>query len=196
MPLFDLRRMLALSTLALASAAACAAPLELAGVKLDDALDIHGSKLALNGAGIRYKAIFKVYTAGLYLGKKADTAEAVLAEAGPKRVTITMLRDIDANELGRLFTRGVEDNTPRSEISPLIPGLLRMGEMFADQKQLKTGDTFTVDWIPGIGTLVTVKGVQQGEPIKEQAFFNALLRIWLGPAPADWKLKDALLGKG
>jgi len=195
MPLIDLRRMLALSTLVLASAAACAAQVELAGVKLDDALDVHGSKLALNGAGIRYKAIFKVYTAGLYLGKKADTTEAVLAEPGPKRVTITMLRDIDSNELGRLFTRGVEDNTARSEMSQLIPGLLRMGQMFADQKELKTGDTFTVDWIPGQGTLVTVKGVVQGDPIKEQAFFNALLRIWLGPAPADWKLKDALLGK-
>lgn len=195
MPLIDLRRMLALSTLVLASAAACAAQVELAGVKLDDALDVHGSKLALNGAGIRYKAIFKVYTAGLYLGKKADTTEAVLAEPGPKRVTITMLRDIDSNELGRLFTRGVEDNTARSEMSQLIPGLLRMGQMFADQKELKTGDTFTVDWIPGQGTLVTVKGVVQGDPIKEQAFFNALLRIWLGPAPADWKLKEALLGK-
>ncbi|MET0541818.1 MAG: chalcone isomerase family protein, partial [Variovorax sp.] len=45
------------------------------------------------------------------------------------------------------------------------------------------------------GTVVTVRGVVQGEPIKEQAFFNALMRIWLGPTPADWKLKDALLGK-
>ena len=40
-----------------------------------------------------------------------------------------------------------------------------------------------------------VKGVPQGEPFKEPEFFNALLRIWLGPTPADWKLKDALLGK-
>jgi hypothetical protein len=195
MPPYALRRALALSTLVLASLGASAAQVDLAGVKLDDALDLHGSKLELNGAGIRYKAIFKVYTAGLYLGKKADTTEAVLAAPGPKRVPITMLRDIDANELGKLFTRGVEDNSPRSEMMQLIPGLLRMGQMFADQKQLKTGDTFTVDWIPGTGTLVTVKGVQQGDPIKEQAFFNSLLRIWLGPAPADWKLKDSLLGK-
>ena len=43
--------------------------------------------------------------------------------------------------------------------------------------------------------MITVKGVQQGEPFKEPEFFNALLRIWLGPNPADWKLKDALLGK-
>lgn len=190
-----LRRLVALGSLALASLATAAAQLDVAGVKIDDSLDLHGSKLELNGAGVRYKAIFKVYTAGLYLGRKADTTEAVLAEPGPKRVTVTMLRDIDANELGKLFTRGVEDNSPRSEMSQLIPGLLRMGQMFADQKQLKAGDTFTVDWIPGSGSVVTVKGVPQGDPIKEQAFFNALLRIWLGPAPADYKLKDALLGK-
>ena len=189
------RRALALSTLAFAALAASAAQVDVAGVKLDDALVVNGAKLQLNGAGVRYKAIFKVYTAGLYLAGKADTPDAVLAAPGAKRVTITMLRDIDANELGKLFTRGVEDNTPRSDMVQLIPGLLRMGQMFADQKTLKTGDTFMVDWTPGVGTLVTVKGVPQGDPIKEQAFFNALLRIWLGPSPADWKLKDALLGK-
>ncbi|CAN7224116.1 chalcone isomerase family protein [Variovorax sp. LjRoot290] len=191
-----LRRALALTTLALASLAASAAPVEMAGVKLDDALDLKGSKLQLNGAGVRYKAVFKVYTAGLYLGKKASTTEEVLAVPGAKRMAITMLRDIDANELGKLFTRGVEDNSPKTEMLQLIPGLVRMGQMFADQKQLKAGDAFTVDWVPGTGTVISVKGVAQGEPIKEQAFFNALMRIWLGPNPADWKLKDALLGKG
>ena len=70
-----------------------------------------------------------------------------------------------------------------------------MSQMFSDQKKLKTGDTFTVDWVPGTGTVITVKGVPQGEPIKEPEFFNALLRIWLGPTPADWKLKEALLGR-
>lgn len=191
-----LRRALALTTIALASLAASAASVEVAGIKLEDALDLKGSKLQLNGAGVRYKAVFKVYTAGLYLGKKASTTEEVLAVPGAKRMAITMLRDIDANELGKLFTRGVEDNSPKSEMLQLIPGLVRMGQMFADQKQLKAGDVFTVDWVPGTGTVISVKGVPQGDPIKEQAFFNALMRIWLGPNPADWKLKDALLGKG
>jgi hypothetical protein len=190
-----LRRALALTTLALASLAASAAQVDVAGIKLDDALDLKGSKLQLNGAGVRYKAVFKVYTAGLYLGKKASTTEEVLAVPGAKRMAITMLRDIDANELGKLFTRGVEDNSPKSEMLQLIPGLVRMGQMFADQKQLKAGDAFTVDWLPGTGTVISVKGAAQGDPIKEQAFFNALMRIWLGPNPADWKLKDALLGK-
>jgi hypothetical protein len=189
------RRLALMACLGLATATAAAAPVDVAGVKLEDRLALAGSPLQLNGAGVRYKAVFKVYTAGLYLGQKASTAEEVLAAPGPKRVAITMLRDIDANELGKLFTKGVEENSPRSEMVNLIPGLLRMGQMFADQKQLKAGDTFTIDWLPGTGTLITVRGVPQPEPVKEPAFYNALLRIWLGPSPADWKLKDALLGK-
>ena len=48
---------------------------------------------------------------------------------------------------------------------------------------------------PGDPGLLTIKGKVEGEPFKEQEFFQALLRIWLGPKPADWQLKDALLGK-
>lgn len=174
---------------------AMAATVDVAGVKMAEAVDIHGAKLVLNGAGVRYKAVFKVYAAGLYLGKKAATTEEVLAAPGPKRMHITMLRDIDSNELGKLFTRGVQDNAPKTEMSKLVPGLIRMGQVFADQKKLMAGDVFMIDWIPGTGTVLTVKGMVQGEPFKEVEFFNALIRIWLGPEPADWKLKDALLGK-
>ncbi|KQU86803.1 hypothetical protein ASC78_04350 [Variovorax sp. Root318D1] len=194
LPTLSLSRLAALAFVS-AVLGASATQVDVAGVKLNDTLDLRGSTLQLNGAGVRYKAVFKVYTAGFYVGKKVSTPEEALAAPGPKRVAITMLRDIDANELGKLFTKGVEENSPKSEMVNLIPGLLRMGQMFADQKQLKAGDTFTVDWLPGTGTVISVRGVAQPDPIKEQAFFNALLRIWLGPVPADWKLKDALLGR-
>jgi Chalcone isomerase-like len=172
-----------------------AATVDVAGVKFEETIDQRGSKLMLNGAGIRYKAVFKVYSAGLYLPKKTNASEEALAMAGSKRISITMLRDIDANELGKLFTRGVEDNAPKTEMSKLIPGLLRMSQVFSDQKKLVTGDSFTFEWVPGTGGILTVKGKPQGEPFKEAEFFTALLRIWLGPVPADYKLKDALLGK-
>ena len=172
-----------------------AAPVEISGIKLDDPVELRGTALALNGAGIRYKAVFKVYVAGLYLGKKAATPEEVYATTGPKRISITLLREIDSNELGKAFTKGFEENTPKSEMSKLIPGLIKMGQIFADQKKLLPGENFTIDWIPGTGTIITVKGKPQGEPFKELEFFNALVRIWLGPQPADWKLKEAMLGK-
>ncbi|WP_270174821.1 chalcone isomerase family protein [Diaphorobacter sp. ED-3] len=170
-------------------------PTTAAGVKFEPTLDLGGSKLQLNGAGVRYKAVFKVYAAGLYLEKKASTPAEVYALRGPKRISVTMLRDIDSTELGKLFSRGMEDNMDKAAFSKLIPGVLRMSQIFSEHKKLMAGEQFVVDWLPGTGTQVTVKGVPQGEPFKEPEFFNALLGIWLGSQPADWKLKDALLGK-
>jgi len=168
---------------------------ELAGVKYPLSVPVAGSTLALNGAGIRYRFVVKVYTAGLYLQGKAATPEAVLSAPGPKRLHVVMLRDIDANELGRLFTRGMQDNSPREEFSKSVPGTLRLSEIFAAKKRLATGENFSVDWVPGTGTVVRVNGQPQGEPIREPEFFGALMRIWLGPNPADANLKEALLGR-
>ena len=167
---------------------------ELAGVRYSPTVAVGGKDLVLNGAGIRYKFVIKVYTAGLYLGAKAATTEAVLAAPGPRRMHVVMLRDIDANELGRLFTRGMQDNSSREEFGKSIAGTLRLADIFSARKKLLAGDNFSVDWVPGVGTTILVNGKAQGEPIKEPEFYNALLRIWLGPNPAERTLKDALLG--
>jgi Chalcone isomerase-like len=187
-----MKKLLAAVLFAIASVAH--AQVDVAGVKFEPSVNLSGSTLQLNGAGIRYKAVFKVYAAGLYLSKKASTPAEVSATSGPKRMSITMLRDIDSNELGKLFTRAVEENMPRSDFGKVVPSLIRMSQVFSDYKNLKAGENFTIDWVPGSGTILSVKGKPQGEPFTEPAFFNALLSIWLGAQPADWKLKDALLG--
>ena len=171
------------------------APVELAGVKYAHNVQVAGSTLVLNGAGIRYKFIIKVYTAGLYLAGKAATPEAVLSAPGNKRMHVVMLREIDGNELGKLFTRGMQDNAPKDEFSKFIPGMLQMADIFSTRRKLSSGDNFSVDYVPGTGTQVLVNGKATGEVIKEPEFFNALMRIWLGPNPADRALKDALLGQ-
>ena len=168
---------------------------DVAGIKYPPTTQLAGSTLQLNGAGVRYKFVIKVYTAGLYLAGKAATPEAVLAAPGAKRLHVVMLRDIDANELGRLFTRGMQDNAPREEFSKSIAGTLRMADIFSAKKKLVAGDSFFVDWVPGVGTTVVINGRAQGEPIKEPEFFTGLMRIWLGNSPADSALKEALLGR-
>ena len=184
------------ASLALALLASSAlAQVTVSGVRFDDTVDVRGSSVQLNGAGVRYKAIFKVYAAGLYLGRKVGTTDEVLAAPGAKRLTVTLLRDIDASELGKLFSRGIEDNMDKAAFSRLVPNVLRMSQLFSEHRKLNAGETFMIDWIPGTGTVVTLRGIQQGEAFREPEFYNALLRIWIGPNPADWKLKDALLGK-
>ncbi len=152
--------------------ALAAEPVTVGDVKFEPTVQLQGRTLQLNGAGLRYKAVFKVYAAGLYLEKKAATPAEVHAQKGPKRLAVTMLRDIDSSELGRLFSRGMEDNMDRAAFSKLIPGVLRMSQIFSEHKMLKAGDHFVIDWLPGTGTLVTVKGQPQGEPFKEPEFLD------------------------
>ncbi len=167
---------------------------EVSGVKYEQALSLGGQTLQLNGAGTRYKAVFQVYTAGLYLSAKASSLEAVLSAAGPKRLHIVMLREVDGNELGRLFTKGIEQNASREEFSKSINGVLRVAEIFSSRKSLAAGEHFSIDFMPGTGSVIFLNGKPQGAPIKEPEFYSALLRIWLGKLPADDQLKDALLG--
>lgn len=173
---------------------ALAATQEISGVKVEDSTDVRGTKLALNGAGIRYKGPFKVYVAGLYTGKPAANLEELVGQPGPKRMVITMVRDIEANEFGKLLTRGMEDNTGKGEMSKLVPGLIKLSQVFSEHKKLVAGDSFTIDWVPGVGSTLNIKGKPQAEAFKEPEFYKALMGIWLGPAPADFKLKDALMG--
>ena len=43
--------------------------------------------------------------------------------------------------------------------------------------------------------MVSINGKAATDPITEPVFFTALMKIWLGASPADWQLKDALLGQ-
>jgi hypothetical protein len=174
---------------------AAAQPVELAGIRYPATVSLGGSTLQLNGAGIRFRFVVRVYTAGLYLQGKATTPAQALAAPGPKRIHVHMLREIDASELGRLLTRGMQDNAPRGEFSKFIPGMLELAELFAARKRLRAGENFSIDFVPGTGTRVLINGKPEGDVIAEPEFFNALLRIWLGDKPADEALKEALLGK-
>jgi len=193
-----MRRLLALTAVAIASTMpmrSWAQTTEVAGVKFANTLQVGNARLQINGAGVRYKVVFKVYAAALYLTDKAATPEAVLASPGPRHLQIVMLRESDANELGRLFTKGMEQNAPREEFSKSIAGIMRMSDIFSSRKKLMPGESFAVEWVPGTGTVILVNGKPAAEPIREPEFYAALMKIWFGPSPADAQLKEALLGR-
>jgi len=70
--------------------------MEVEGQKFEPTVALGGQTLTLNGAGLRKRAIFKVYAAGLYVGKKSTDAAAIVNDKGPRRVSLRMLRDVDA----------------------------------------------------------------------------------------------------
>ncbi len=167
---------------------------EVAGVKVEDSITVSGTKLQLNGAGIRYKGPFKVYVGDLYTTQPVKSLDELIAAPGPKRLNMTFLREINSADFGKLLTRGIEDNVSRNEVSKIVVGMIKMGEIFAANKNFLPGDVCALEWDPAKGLSIWAKGKLQAEPFKDPAFFRALMSIWFGQTPADWKLKDQLLG--
>lgn len=153
------------------------------------------SILVRNGGGVRSQGKTDLYSAALYLSQPASSMDQVLETAGAKRLELRILRDTSSDELGKLFSRGIDKNNRRQELPRLIPGLMRMGEMFSQHKRLSAGDVLTIDWVPAQGTVISVKGQVQGAAIPDPVFFGAMLSIWLGNDPVDTTLKSHLLGK-
>ncbi|CDG85881.1 chalcone isomerase family protein [Janthinobacterium agaricidamnosum] len=175
----------------------CSAPaiaLEASGVKFDETLQLAGKELKLNGAGIRYKAIFKVYAVGLYLPEKKTTLAEILPLPGPRRLAIVMLRDVSSEDFGDAFMQGLSNNADKAEQTSVLSQTMQFGELFAMFPGLKKGDTIALDWIPGSGTLCELNGKLVGHVIPDLAFYNVVLKIWLGKHPADSALRQKLLG--
>lgn len=177
-----------------AALSAAAQAVDLAGARFEPQMSVAGATLGLNGAAIRYKVVFKVYAVGLYLPAKASTLEAAVAQQGPKRVHAVMLRDVGGAELGKNFAHHFEANVTREEFAASINQIFRFGELFASRKMMKSGDSFTLDWIPGTGTIVSINGVPQGDPYPGAAFYTGLLKLWIGDRDSAG-VRAALLGQ-
>lgn len=176
------------------SAAPAAAQTTIAGVQFPGEITLGGQKLQLNGAGIRYRTIFKVYAAALYTGAKITTNEGAIRVSGARRLHLVALRDVSGDEFGKLFTRSMEANASREEFAKSITSVIRMGQIFADARAFKEKDVILIDYIPGTGTVMAHRGKQLGEAFKEPEFASLMMKIWFGPKPADEPLRIALLG--
>jgi hypothetical protein len=167
---------------------------EVAGVRIDDGARVASQDLVLNGAGLRVKLFFKVYAAGLYLAEKAGSTAAVLAMKGPKRVSMTLMRDLTAKQLVDALDDGLRANLAPAEFESLKPRVERLSAIMGAIGSAKSGSVITLDYVPDAGMQVTLNGVPKGEPIGGEDFYRGLLKIWLGDDPVDKSLKKALLG--
>jgi hypothetical protein len=171
---------------------------EVAGVKIDDRakLDGGGPELVLNGAGVRTRFVVKVYVAGLYLTDKKSAATDAIALGGPKRVGITMLRDVGAQQFNEALVEGFRANNSPAEVEKLKGPLDELSAILTALGEAKKGAVIALDFVPGTGTRVLLNGTPRGKPIAGEDFYRALLRIWLGDKPVDGDLKKAMLGQG
>lgn len=170
-----------------------AGALELDGAKLEDTVQVGGTPLVLNGAGIRSAIFFDIYAAGLYLTEKKNTATAVIEDEGAKRIELYVMREGDVTHFLEAIRKGVGKNYNEQQAGAFSERLSALDHMFAGVEKVKKAETINFDWVPGDGTHVSLNGKELGK-IEGADFYHALLAVWIGDKPAKDKLKMELLG--
>ena len=168
--------------------------LEIAEVNLDEKIQLDKHQLVLNGAGIRKKFIVKVYVAALYLGEKTSAADAVLADTGAKRMSFILLRSVTGKQVLDGINEDILPNNTEEEMKVLEARLYTFEKMFVPVPEIKKGEIVNLDYIPGLGTRVSVNGVDKGH-IEGADFYRSLLKIWVGKKPVQSSLKKNVLGE-
>lgn len=161
----------------------------------DNTVIVAQTTLVLNGAGFRYKNGDRLSHVQIFARQKFRSMDEFLKLRGPKRIIVTMMRDVPAGLTGKALSRGIEENLPRAAMAPLVPSLLRLSEVFSSLKNIATGDQIIVDWVPEQGSLISYKGTQITEAFTQPEFFAGFSAIWIGNKPMDPELRRMLLGQ-
>ena len=163
---------------------------ELYGVTYPDSLEVAGKKLVLNGIAIR-KATWikvKVYVGGFYMEKKSSDYATFLKEKSPKKIIMTFVRNVDADDMIDGWKEAFGNAVPKSGHPALQERMNKFYTFFGDVKKKQTMEfNFLAD-----GVESTINGVKK-EKIKGFDFSNALLSVWFINAK-DEGLKEGLLG--
>jgi hypothetical protein len=161
----------------------------IADVNFDDQVTVGDKELTLNGMGLRTATAFKVkvYAIGLYLENKSSDAEAIMASAENKRITMNFLHKVSADELSGGWTEGFENNT--KDISGIKDQIAKFN---ASMKDVKTGDSIILNFSGGkVEVLINNTLV---DSIEGESFLKAVQAIWLGRKPPNEPLKKGILG--
>lgn len=146
-----------------------------------------GDVLNLRGAAL-HKIFFKdSYIGAFYSLDPISSPAQALTDIGPKRMWFLFLQDFGSPKA--YWEQAFENNSSpeiieRDQIS--ISQFFKMIDF-----PMQAGDILILDYIPNIGTRVTVKGTVRGI-IKGNEFYSLALKTWMGRQPPSEKFRKDL----
>ncbi|MBN9463726.1 MAG: chalcone isomerase family protein [Burkholderiales bacterium] len=180
--------------LAVVLAGVPARAVEIDGIDVAEAVQVDGTPLQLNGAGTRTVYIVKAYVAALYVPRRSASPEALLAQRGARRLSLTMLADLSADWIAERFVKALQANHRGPEFERLRPRLERLIDTMLTLGQTHKGERIDIDVVGG-ATRVSVDGHALGPAVPGEDVFGAILRIFVGAHPLDEDLRRAMLGR-
>jgi hypothetical protein len=106
-----------------------------------------------------------------------------------------LLREITAADLANALDDGLADNLSAADCARMKPRADALKAIMNKVGVAKVKSVIALDYVPEVGTRVSLDGVSLGAPVPGADFYAALLSIWIGDKPVDPKLKAAMLGQ-
>jgi Chalcone isomerase-like len=100
--------------------------------------------------------------------------------AGPRRLRAVLRSRMSADQVGRLLTRDIQRSVSPGETARHVASLTQLGQAFVRHPELAAGQSFGFQFLPGRGTQLMVDEVPVGPVLGDEAFFDLLVRPWLG----------------
>jgi hypothetical protein len=150
-------------------------------------------ELKLNGASVReLYLLIDTYVGALYLEELSTSPATILKSDSHKRMVFhIMLKKVGARRTASALQEALLLNLSEEEHLDLSGDIEQMLSYFTGK--MYAGEQSVFDYIPGIGTRITINGEIKGV-IPGKKYFDAMLSIWIGKNPVGRTFKNNILG--
>jgi hypothetical protein len=173
---------------------AAAVVTEAGGFRFEPSIRLGGEDLLLNGVGVRTRFFIPVYVAALYVPTRSSDAETLLSQRGPRRMALRFVRDVEAELFMTSLDAGMRKHYTDQQLDAWKEQWQTLTKVIGTMVQARRADHVSWDYTPEEGARVMQNSVARVPSMRGEAFYNAVLRVWLGPHPADEGLKKGVLG--
>jgi len=164
---------------------------KISGVTPEKQINVDGTRLVYNGAGLREKFFIDLYVGTLYLVSKNKSADAIIQADAPMAITIDIVSGLISSEkMIDAIDEGFKKST-KGKTEPLKDEIASFRAAFSDE--IVKGDSYLIVYIKNKGIEVRKNG-KKIKSVPGFEFKKALFGIWLCDEPADEDLKEGMLG--
>ncbi|MCC7538375.1 MAG: chalcone isomerase family protein [Deltaproteobacteria bacterium] len=158
-------------------------------VTMPDSVTVDGTRLVLNGMGVREATALQVnvYVAGLYVESRSRDGNAIASSDTRRRLVLHFVRDVSRADIVGAFNEGFGHS---GQAGALRAQIRQLTGWMADMHE---GEKLTFTYVPSTGLTVQVGRRTRGT-IAGAAFAQAFFGIWLGAHPPNAGLRTGLLG--
>lgn len=151
------------------------------------------AELKLNGASMRILyGVVDTYIGKLYMENPVTDEKALIAADEYKRMVFkVVMKRISGRRMAKAMYDALQLNLSQEEAASLEERLQLMVDLF--DSSLKKGEEGYIEWVPGKGSRIVIKGDVKGI-IPGKDLNDAILNIWVGDNPVGTTFKRQVLG--